>query len=465
MLKKFIYRTADADGQGGGGGNGVDPFDAVVKSVEEIAKQLGDAVKPEEVASLKEELAALKTSHAEMKAADVDAKILAINSKTESMFNQLIELQAKSADSADKANNSNGNVRALYSKKSVEDYVKGVMTKSGKHLLEIEEVKAAETFGIPQSFVTGTGADTAVVASGYQLVPGLVAKRRKTNIMLDYFPIQNISVPYLIYLEKIEIGTGTAPNNGPGSAAWIESGEAKPKRSFRIQAVRADAKKLAIFGTIEDCLLMDIPSFDNWIRTDFQEQLDEVANNGLLRGNPAVNAKEPTGLITNASQYVVTLAFDETVTAANYIDAIIAAAASMVTNSKYAAERVFVSRDVWFRIIALKGTDERYLNNPLVYVSSLGELYIAGVHVVAVDAGDVPSTHLLMVGADLGFRILRYGNAGIETGLNGTDFQEDKTSYRGWRRYITYFPSNTRGSVIYDTFANIIALIEAPAEV
>lgn len=464
MLKKFIYRTADADGQGGGGG-GEDAFAQVVKSIDQIAEQLGEAAKQEDITALKAELASLKESYSEMKAADVDSKILAINSKTEKMFNQLIELQAKSAENADKNEGAKG-IKPMYTKEQVKAFTeKALKNKREGNLLEIEEVKAAETFGIPQSFVTGTGADTAVVASGYQLVPGLISKRRKTNLMLDYFPIQTINVPYLIYLEKIEIGTGTAPNNGPGGAAWIESGQAKPKRSFRIQAVRADAKKLAIFGTIEDCLLQDIPSFDNWIRTDFQEQLDEVANTGLLRGNTTVNPLEPNGLITNASQYVVTPAFDESVKAATYIDDIIAAAASMVTTSKYAAGMAFVSQDVWFKMISLKATDERYINNNMVFVSNLGELWIAGVHVIPVDADDVPSTHLLLVAVDAGFKILRYGNSGIETGLNGTDFQEDKTSYRGWRRYITYFPVNTRGSVIYDTWANIEALINTPAEV
>lgn len=464
MVKRFIYRNSGAGGEGGAHED--DAFKQISDNVDKIVSQLGEAAKQEEVTALKTDIESLKSKVGEMAdGAELEKRIQSINEKNEKLFNQLVEMQVKASENADTSENVSKGVKPLYTKEEVKAFTeKALSSKNAKANLVIEEVKAAETFGIPQSFVTGSGADTAVVASGYQLVPGLVSKRRKTNLMLDYFPIRTINVPYLIYLEKIEVGTGTAPNNGPGGAAWIESGQAKPKRSFRIQAVRADAKKLAIFGTIEDCLLQDIPSFDNWIRTDFREQLDEVANTGLLRGNPSVNPLEPTGIITNASQYTVTPAFDETVTAANYIDAIIAAAASMVTNSKYAAGMAFVSHDIWFRIIALKSSDERYLNNPLVYVNNFGELWIAGVHVIAVDADDIPSTHVLVVAVDAGFRIFRYGGAEIETGWNGTDFQEDKTSYRGWRRYLTYFPANQRGSVIYDTFANILALISAPVE-
>lgn len=460
MVKRFIYRTAGASE---GGHEPDDAFKTLSDNVDTIVEKLGEAAKQEEVTELKNAIESLKTELSTMKASDVDAKLKAINEKNEALFNQLVELQVKAAEKADAEAPKIKGVKPMYKLEDVKSFTeKSLKNKRENNFLEIEEVKAAETFGIPQTFVTGENADTAVMASGYQLVPGLIAARRKTNIMLDYFPIRTINVPYLIYIEKVEIGDTNPTSGDPGGAAWIESGQAKPKRSFRIKAVRADAKKLAIFGTIEDCLLQDIPSFDNWIKTDFKEQLDEVANTGLLRGNPAVNALEPYGIITNASQYVVTPAFDETVLAANYIDDIIASAASMVTNSKYAAGMAFVSHDVWFRIISLKSTDERYLNNPLVYVSSFGELWIAGVHIIAVDADDIPSTHLLMVAVDAGFKIFRYGNAGIETGLNGEDFREDKTSYRGWRRYLTYFPSNTRGSVIYDTWSNIEALIEIP---
>lgn len=461
MVKRFIYRTAGAGSEGGG--QEEDAFKTLSDNVDVIVEKLGEAAKQEEVNTLKDEIESLKNELTSMKAVDVEARLASINQKNEALFNQLVELQVKSAEEADKANPKVNGVKPMYKMEDVKAFTeKSLKNKREHNYLEIEEVKAAETFGIPQTFVTGDGADTAMVASGYMLVPGLISARRKTNIMLDYFPIRPINVPYLIYLEKVEVGDTNPTSGDPGGAAWIESGQAKPKRSFRIKAVRADAKKLAIFGTIEDCLLQDIPSFDNWIKTDFREQLDEVANTGLLRGNPAVNPLEPYGLITNASQYVVTPAFDEKVVAATYIDAIIAAAASMVTTSKYIAGRAFVAWDVWYAIISLKGTDERYMNNSLVYVSNNAELWIAGVHVIGVDADDVPSTHLLLVAADAGFKIFRYGNAGIETGLNGEDFREDKTSYRGWRRYLTYFPSDTRGSVIYDTWANIYALIEVP---
>jgi len=461
MVKRFIYRTADANG--GGGSNEEDAFKTLSDNVDVIVEKLGEAAKQEEVTALKADIESLKSELSTMKASDVDAKLKAINEKNEALFNQLVELQVKAADEADKANPKVIGARPMYKMEDVKNFTeKSLKNKRENNFLEIEEVKAAETFGIPQTFVTGEGADTAVMASGYMLLPGLMAARRKTNIMLDYFPIRTINVPYLIYLEKVEIGDTNPTSGDPGGAAWIESGQAKPKRSFRIKAVRADAKKLAIFGTIEDCLLQDIPSFDNWIKTDFKEQLDEVANTGLLRGNPAVNALEPYGIITNASQYVVTPAFDEKVIAATYIDDIIAAAASMVTTSKYIAGMAFVAWDVWYAIISLKSTDERYMNNSLVYVSNNAELWIAGVHVIGVDADDIPSTHLLLVAADTGFKMFRYGNAGIETGLNGEDFREDKTSYRGWRRYLTYFPSDTRGSVIYDTWTNIETLIEVP---
>jgi hypothetical protein len=51
----------------------------------------------------------------------------------------------------------------------------------------------------------------------------------------------------------------------------------------------------------------------------------------------------------------------------------------------------------------------------------------------------------------------------LETGLNGEDFREDKTSFRGYQEFLSYLPENNENGVVYDTFANIYAAILKPA--
>ena len=284
-------------------------------------------------------------------------------------------------------------------------------------------------------------------------------RRRKSNLILDTFQIPSIDVPKLIYLIKVE-GEDEDPVADRGGADWIDSGEAKPKRSFKLDTEEVEAKKVAIFATVEDKLLRDVTSFETWMREDLMDEMKEAINDGLLNNDPGTNAKAPLGLKTNAIQYSATPAYDEKIENPNYIDDIIATLALMRFN-KEVPMVVWISSDVWYRIHHLKATDGKWLNNNLVYVNNAGELFIAGVPVKPTDEEDIPSTHLLAIAANC-FKIRAYGNMILERGLNGSDFREDKTSFRGYQEFLSYIPSHRQNGVVYDTFANIEAAIAVP---
>ncbi|HZJ73362.1 MAG TPA: hypothetical protein VFC87_01040, partial [Perlabentimonas sp.] len=109
-------------------------------------------------------------------------------------------------------------------------------------------------------------------------------------------------------------------------------------------------------------------------------------------------------------------------------------------------------------------SNARYQNSNLVYVNNEGKMFIAGVEIVGVSSMDIAEDYILMVSKNLGFKILNYGNFIFEAGLNGNDFREDKTSYRGYMEVLSYIPENREASVLYDTFTTVIAAIAAPAE-
>jgi len=321
------------------------------------------------------------------------------------------------------------------------------------------QIKAAEIFGIPNFF---EGADGTVrdAFTGRYVDPTLYQRRRKTNLILDWFQIDTIQVPKLLFLVKEEVSGDDASSEDTGSADWITSGAEKPLRSFRVTTGEAEAKKVAIFGTIEDKLLRDVPSLETWVREDFFDEMREAYNDALLNNNPSIDPDAPLGLKHNAVQYVGSPAFDGTIDAPNEIDAIVAMAADMALHKEQAAT-AFIAKDVWYKIQVLKDQEARYQSNPLVYTNSLGQLYIAGVEVVGVDDEDVPSTHILMIGAEVGFKIRNYSDMVFERGLNGDDFRHDRTSYRGYQEVLSYIPTHRENSVMYDTIANIIADLTA----
>lgn len=425
----------------------VDEFKKFMKDDEQSKKDL------QSVKTLVEEL---KVNLDSWNSKQVSDAIDSINKKNESLHKQIIELQEKAAQEIE---NGVGSKRAGGAdRKQIESFVKTLFPNGkdkDKSAYAKFELKDAETFGAA-TFVSGSN---RAVVTGSFTDPTLYEKRRAKNLITDYFNIRPINVPTIFYVEKVEVG---APDNtaDTGGADWINCGEAKPLRSFRINTVQTEAKKLAIFSTVDDCLLQDVDSFERWLRDDFKAEMAETYNDGLLFGNPSTHPKKPIGLTLNAKAFTPTTAFNASIIDANYIDAIIAAIALM--NSKYESAAIaFVSTDVYYRIHALKSSDGKWLNNSLVYINNLGQLFIAGVLVVPQD--NIASGSLLLVGADPGFKIYNYGGVEFESGLNGSDFREDKTSYRAWQRVISYIPADRRWSVIYDTWNNIISAIDAPA--
>lgn len=462
----FRAKLSPDGGNGGGDGEGNSEIEAIKKigeQVEQFKTLLGDKADADAFKTLEDKLTSLEEGIETMKAAEISKAIEAINKSNESIYKQVVELQEELAVSKEKSTGKSAVRPELITVKELEGFVASTFGEDGKktHSPAKIQVKAAETFGFDQTFVGGESGTDISAFTGRFVDPLLNQRKRKRNLILDNFDIRTINVPRLIYLIKVEVGDTNSISGDPGGAAWILSGQAKPKRSFRVTTGEVEAKKVAIFGTIEDKLLRDVPSFQNWIREDFMDEIKEEINDGLLNNDPAINALAPLGLKTNAVQYSPTPAFTLNVALANYIDAIIAAIASMA-NSKEQPGKVFVSDDVFYRIHNLKATDGKWLNNNLIYVNALGQLFIAGVQVIPADIEDVPSTHFLLIGADLGFKIYAYGDMVFERGLNGEDFREDKTSFRGYQEFLSYIAENRENSVMYDTFANVFAAITEP---
>ncbi len=437
----------------------LEALNLVTKQVEGFEKVLGNKADKSEFTSLKGTIEELKQAMADNDGKATTEKIKTINEATEKLVKQVSEMQE---DIQKGKENKRGGSNKLQlfdpaeAKKFVEDTFQDGSKTHIKATMKINSsmvLKAAEIFGYPQFFEGGP--DTDITAfTGREIDTELYQRKRKRNLILDNFQIETIGVPTLIYLEKIEVSGDSASNDDTGSADWIVSGGEKPMRSFRVTSAKVEAKKVAIFGTVEDKLLRDVPSLENWIREDYTDEMREKVNDSLLNNNPSVDEDAPLGLKQNAIQFDPTPAFTNTIIGVNYIDMIVAAAAQM-SDLRFTPERAFVASDVYYAMLILKDLDQRYQNNPLVYTNTLGQLYIAGVRIVIADKEDVPSTHLLMVGTPFGFRIKAYGAMVFERGLNGEDFRNDRTSFRGYQEFLSYIPTHRYDSVLYDTWTNI----------
>jgi hypothetical protein len=435
-------------------------IEKVADQVKDFNKKLGERADKTEVKEVKDLLEDLKKNIGKYSEKEIDAALDKINKNTEKMATQMGEMLEDIQKA--KENGGKGKVVQLFDEADLQKQVKemfldgkkqkGCYLNIGINKDVVLRTKAAEIMGYPQFFegVNGVVTDWSAF-TGRVIDPRLYERKRKRNFILDNFSIPTIDAPTLIYLEKIEVAGNSASNEDSGGAAWITSGEQKPMRSFRVTSNKVEAKKVAIFGTVEDKLLRDVPSLRNWIQTDFTQEIREAYNDGLLNNDPGTDEDAPLGLKQNAVQYTDVAAF--IIANPNDIDAIIAAIAQLERNNEEAAY-VAVSSDKWFQLLALKDTQQRYQNNNLVYTSNSGQLYIAGVPIVKADVNDIPTANLMAVGAD-GFQIRNYGGIVFEAGLNGEDFRYDRTSFRGYQEVLSYIPSHRYESVIYDTFSNI----------
>lgn len=439
----------------------LDALKEITGELKGFKKILGDKLDKEEFKAITGEVKALKEGLKDWSGEKIEASMKTINEGLAKMVKQIEEMQ-EDVNKGKESQNNRKKAGKFVTSEEVKAFIESTF-KDGRKTSENASIKlngshvfkAAETFGYPQFFEGGD--DTQIDAfTGRFIDPTLYQRRRKRNLILDHFPIETISVPKLIYLEKVEVSGDDASSEDTGGADWITSGETKPPRSFRVTTGSVEAKKVAIFGTVEDKLLRDVPSLENWIREDFRDEIMEEYNDGLLNNNPSVDPDAPLGLKQNAIQFDASPAFDGAIAEPDYIDMIVAVAAYMATLKERPA-KVFVSDDVFYAILILKGSDGHYKNNALVYVNALGQLFIGGVEIVPADSEDVPSTHVLAISDSVGFKIKNYGPLVFERGLNGTDFKEDKTSFRGYQEVLSYIPEHRYNSVLYDTWANVEA--------
>lgn len=352
--------------------------------------------------------------------------------------------------------------KAFVDQAEVKDFIAKTFDENGKtsHKATIKlnsdlVFKAAETM-TSENFFTGSDTTQPEVFTGYSLDPRLYQRQRKRNTILDHIPIETTNTPYLIYMNKVEVSGDNGSSEDTGGAAWIVSDGEKPGRSFRVSSVKVEAKKVAIYSNVADKLLRDVGSLNNWLRDDLTSEVKEAYNDGLL--NNGVDTDAPLGIKENAVTFTVTPAFTNTVASPNLIDALVAAAASMIA-SKEQPWKFLISSDNYFSLFILKDSNQRYQNANLVYVSALGTVYVAGVPVFPVDDDDVDSDHFLLLGADLGFKIKNYGPLVFERGLNADDFRKDKTSFRAFQEVLSYIPADRYNSVMYDEIETVLNAI------
>jgi gas vesicle protein len=229
----------------------------VSKQVDEFKTQLGDRVLMKDFNDAKKALDDLTKNIGKYSEKEIDAALDTINKANEKLHKQMEEMAEDVAKAKEKGSQGPGKL-VLFDPADVAKFVSDTFQDghktNNKATIKINGgivLKAAETFGYPQFFEGAAGTDITAF-TGRFIDPTLYQRKRKRNFILDNMAIETIGVPTLIYLEKIEVAGANESQEDVGGADWIVSGAEKPKRSFRVTSSKVEAKKIAIFGTVED---------------------------------------------------------------------------------------------------------------------------------------------------------------------------------------------------------------------
>jgi HK97 family phage major capsid protein len=191
-------------------------------------------------------------------------------------------------------------------------------------------------------------------------------------------------------------------------------------------------------------LLEDIDGFTSWVEDELRFKVMEKVNTTLMTG--VSSSTVPAGIQTLSVPFATTLGLSTT--GANNWDAVRAAVAQL----RYALFKG--------RIVAFMNPID-YANMVMTKAQNQGQTFIPPVTgATIVEDPNIPVGYLQVAALDY-YKILIYKGFTITWGLENDDFTKNLRTAIGEMRLHQFHSENHDGFAIYDTFANIIAALNA----
>lgn len=260
----------------------------------------------------------------------------------------------------------------------------------------------------------------------------------------------------LRYLANVSVGR----TNG-NRAMWIEEldeqgtpimlgeGDSKTQLSVRYEEQTAVVKKIAVYGKVTTEMMADLPQLISYIQNNLMKRMDIVVENQLFNGdNLGDNLK---GAFTLATAFSAgTLA--NTIDTPNDYD-VIEAVALQTELAFGVPNAIFVNPAVVSRMKLTKGVDGHYVMP--VFATANG-LEVAGMRVIPTTA----VTGENFIGGDLTvLQVLIREELGIQIGLSGNDFTDNKKTMLLEKRLVQFASANDVKCLIKGTFNTAKALL------
>lgn len=277
----------------------------------------------------------------------------------------------------------------------------------------------------------------------------------QVSITQDTGIISPIRKRELNYLANVSVGS-----IGTNRAMWIEEtdeegtpimlGEGVSKTQLDVQYVEQTmaVKKIAVYGKVTTELMADIPQLISYINNNLMKRMDIVLEDNLFSGSGVGDNLK--GVIAYATAFSAG-ALAASISDANELD-VMEAVALQVKLAYGQPNAIFVHPSTVAKIKLIK--DDRGRPVWKDYVTITGDLVISGMRVVestAITAGDYVGGDMTVV------NVLKRDELGIQIGLDGNDFTQNKKTMLIEKRMVQFVSANDTPCLVTGTFADDIA--------
>ena len=295
--------------------------------------------------------------------------------------------------------------------------------------------KAVDTIMTPNVSVN------APMALSHGTLPGIYRKPLQPPAILEALNKGGTTLRTIYWINQID---------KDGACAFIEEGELKPPIDWEYFQESSQVRKIAGSGKISMEILRDFAQgdFEREVRMILQRDLYHNLDEQLLNGNGVY--PNPTGILTVAGTYLGT-GIDGTVKLPNNADAIRACMLQM-NLLEYTPDVVFMNPTDITSIHLEKTTDGNYIRLQV-------ENVIQGLRVISTSR--IPPGKFLLMDT-MWWIISILDEFSLRFGWENDDFTRNLVTVIAELSLHSFFISIHSGSMIFDEYDVIKALIEAP---
>lgn len=270
--------------------------------------------------------------------------------------------------------------------------------------------------------------------------------------------IRKRELRYTAHVSVGSIGTDRAlwieEHTEAGTPIMLGEGDSKTQLSVLYEEKTQQVKKCAVYGKVTTEMLADLPQLVSYIQNNLMKRLDIKAEDELFSGNGI--GDEIKGFDAFATAFSAPSSLAAQVEDANELD-VLEALALQCKLAHGVPNVCFINPSTMSVIKLIKDSTGRPVWKD--YVTINGEFRISDMLIVeskAVTAGDFKGGDLSVV------NVLNRSEMGIQIGLDGNDFTNNKKTMLLEKRWVQFVSANDTAVIIKGDFTTAKAALLAP---